>query len=40
MTDLKKVVVVEDEPLIRLLVVGAMNDAGLWDMGGMEIAGR
>jgi DNA-binding NtrC family response regulator len=28
MTDLKKVVVVEDEPLIRLLVVGAMTDAG------------
>ena len=28
MTDLKKVVVVEDEPLIRLLVVGAMSDAG------------
>ena len=28
MTEPKKVVVVEDEPLIRLLVVGAMSDAG------------
>ena len=28
MTESKKVVVVEDEPLIRLLVVGAISDAG------------